>query len=51
VLDRAPHDFAVLLDALTARRECLNLEKCFLRARATRRTRTAQGKAAWACLA
>ena len=33
VLDRAPHEFAVLLNALAVRREYLNLEKCFLRAR------------------
>jgi len=33
VLDPAPHDFAVLVDALAVRREYLNLEKCFLRGR------------------
>ena len=39
VLDRAPHEFAVLLDALAVRREYLNLEKCFLRARHAHRVR------------
>ena len=30
VLDRAPHEFAVMVDALAVRREYLKLEKCFL---------------------
>jgi len=50
VLDRAPHEFAVLLDALAVRREYLNLEKCFLRARHAEDAHgTGQGAMAWAC--